>query len=76
MEGKTPETSAQASDGNGSEEPVSPDSPQAEEPEPEKDGRAKLPIWRLLIVAAAVAAGVTAFILLARRKKSIISQIG
>lgn len=37
MESKTPETSAQASDGNGSEEPVSPDSPQAEEPEPEKD---------------------------------------
>ena len=70
MEGKTPETSAQASDGNGSEEPVSPDSPQAEEPEPEKDDGETSYMAVGLIVAAAVAAGVTAFSLLARRKKA------
>ena len=60
----------QASDGNGSEEPVSPDSPQAEEPEPEKDDGETSYMAVGLIVAAAVAAGVTAFILLARRKKA------
>lgn len=70
MESKTPETSAQASDGNGSEEPVSPDSPQAEEPEPEKDDGETSYMAVGLIVAAAVAAGVTAFILLSRRKKA------